>query len=729
MTVDNKSQQELQDTTAGLPAKGTSSFSLLIEFLGSMRLAIMLLVIIAVSAVIGTVLQQNKSYSDYISEFGSFWFEVFNALGLFDVYYSWWFIIILGFLVLSVSVCVVRYAPIMIREMREDRLTVKLLSLRAFKNNKEWQSNHSESETAAKAEEYLQSQGFKVKTKKQDGHTVVAAKQGHWNRLGYIFTHVAILLICLGGLIDGNIGLKFKELTGQVTIGKFNEPVNAKSILEISDSMSFRGKMDLAEGDSKENTFAIIQYRDGLLFQKLPFSVRLKEFKVFYYSTGMPKTFQSEIIVKDNDSGKEFSRKISVNHPLRHRGYAIYQSTFGDGGSLLKLNLTPMLSLKEKVIEKDIKIFRSYTLDVPAALAPNRIANKKQLEITGFKPINVIPAEKSKIEMPGKAVLQEHSTDVRVVRDKKFRNIGSSLTFKIRSANGQAQEYVNYGLPRVKDGVTYLISDMRPKLNLPIKRYFFPLDKNNSPKRYLMFRQMVLDRSQVKKLIQQYISQSGIGRQTQQPGNNKATNIQMKIAESINKMFYAFVRGGQDAVTQEMRKTFPTNLSPEKQKIAETQFTKTRTFFLSSIAGILRAVYYDALALEGYNNSDELTEFDKKFFVFSTQALLRSEDYPSPYFVQFTLKKHIESSGLQITRAPGTWFVYSGSGLLVIGIYMMFYVLLKRVWVYVYPANDNNGMNVVYAATCNRPDDSVAEYFTVLGEMCAKSIVDDKQQI
>ncbi len=722
MTVDNSSpEQEDNNQQGSSPSDKNSRFLIFIEFLGSMRLAIMLLVIIAISVVIGTVLQQNKTYNEYISEFGSFWFDVFNALGLFDVYYSWWFIFILGFLIVSISVCVYRYAPVMIREMREDRLGVKLISLRSFKNNKEWQSKDSESDTAEKAQAYLQSQGFKVKTKKQDGHTVVAAKQGHWNRLGYIFTHVAILLIFLGGLIDGNIGLKVKELTGQVKLGKFNQPVDPKSILEISDSISFRGKMELAEGNTKENSFAIIQYRDGILFQKLPFSVRLKEFKVFYYSTGMPKTFQSEIIVKDHDTGKEFSKKISVNHPLRYRGYAIYQATFGDGGSLIELNMTSMSSPEKKMVNKNIEIFKSYTLNFPAEPLLDIKADKKQLEITGFKPINVIPAEKLKLKSP-KLVSKAQITDVRVVRDKKFQNIGSSLTFKIRNADGQAQEYTNYGLPRIKDGVTYLISDMRPKLNLPPKRYFFPLDNNHSPKRYLVFRNLVFDRKRIKILAYQYLKQLGLGRRMEKTGENKASNINKQIGMTLQRLFYSFIQGGQDAVTKEMRKSLPQTLSPKNLEIAEAQLTKTRNFFLESIAGLLRAVYYEALSKEGYKNSDVLTDFDKKFFVFSTQALINSEDYPSPYFIQFTLKKHIESSGLQITRSPGEWFVYSGSALLVIGIYMMFYVLLKRVWVYVYSDKDKGAINVVFAASCNRPDDASDEYFSALGEVCKQSI-------
>ena len=52
----------------------TSAPSRLVEFLGTMNLAITLLVTLAVASVIGTVLQQNQPYTDYLLKFGPFWF-------------------------------------------------------------------------------------------------------------------------------------------------------------------------------------------------------------------------------------------------------------------------------------------------------------------------------------------------------------------------------------------------------------------------------------------------------------------------------------------------------------------------------------------------------------------------------------------------------------------------------------------------------------------------------
>ena len=82
--------------------------SVWLEFLGSMNLAITLLVAIAVASVVGAVLQQNQAYQDYVIKFGPFWFAVFDRPGLFNVYGAGWFMLILTFLVVSTSVCIYR---------------------------------------------------------------------------------------------------------------------------------------------------------------------------------------------------------------------------------------------------------------------------------------------------------------------------------------------------------------------------------------------------------------------------------------------------------------------------------------------------------------------------------------------------------------------------------------------------------------------------------------------
>ena len=91
------------------------------ELLSSMRFAISLLSILAVASIVGTVLKQAEPYNNYLIQLGPFWFEVYEKLGLYDVYHAAWFLLILSFLVVSTSVCITRNAPNFVREMKSFR--------------------------------------------------------------------------------------------------------------------------------------------------------------------------------------------------------------------------------------------------------------------------------------------------------------------------------------------------------------------------------------------------------------------------------------------------------------------------------------------------------------------------------------------------------------------------------------------------------------------------------
>src|SRR5271156_3428139 len=126
-------------TTSGIEVKsGQRPMRRTIELLSSMRFAIALLVVLSIASIIGTVLTQDDPYPNYVNQFGPFWADIFRSLGLYTVYGTWWFIIILLFLVVSVSLCVWRNGPKMIADMRSWKDRVREGSLRAFGHKAEY---------------------------------------------------------------------------------------------------------------------------------------------------------------------------------------------------------------------------------------------------------------------------------------------------------------------------------------------------------------------------------------------------------------------------------------------------------------------------------------------------------------------------------------------------------------------------------------------------------------
>ena len=173
---------------------------------------------------------------------------------------------------------------------------------------------------------------------RQDGDGVLlAAKKGSANRLGYVFAHAAMVIICIGGLLDSELPVRL-----QVMFGGKKPIVENMLISEVPESgrlsvnnPSFRASVLVPE-DGQAST-AVVMVGDGALVQPMPFTLKLKKFVVDYYSTGMPSRFASEVVVTDPDTGKSFESTIEVNEPLRFKGMTVYQSSFDDGGSTVAL--------------------------------------------------------------------------------------------------------------------------------------------------------------------------------------------------------------------------------------------------------------------------------------------------------------------------------------------------------------------------------------------------------
>src|SRR5437868_245805 len=282
----------METTTSGLQLKTDRRWLAdAVELVSSMRFAISLLSLIAIASVIGTVLKQNEPMTNYVNQFGPFWFEVFGKLGLYAVYSAWWFLLIMGFLVLSTSLCIIRNTPKMLKDMRSWRANVREQSLRNFHHKAEWLSATPIAALTQQLAARIAASGYKVKVVEKDQATLIAAKQGAANKWGYIFAHSAIVIICLGGLLDSDLPIRFQQwfygktpFSGNGVIAKIPE----QHRLGLGNP-TFRGNTLIPEGASS-NT-AIIAQPNGVLIQDLPFTIQLKKFVIEHYSTGMPKLF------------------------------------------------------------------------------------------------------------------------------------------------------------------------------------------------------------------------------------------------------------------------------------------------------------------------------------------------------------------------------------------------------------------------------------------------------
>jgi cytochrome c biogenesis protein len=646
-----------------------SAGGVLLEFLGSMNLAITLLVAIAFASVIGTVLQQNEPYQDYIIKFGPFWFEVYRALGLYDVYSASWFLIILAFLVVSTSVCVYRHAPQMVRDMRRFRLNVQQKSLRAFRQRAEWEAPRPPAESLEIAGAFLQAHGYRVRRRDDAGHSVLAAMKGSTNRLGYIFTHVAIVVICVGALLDGNMRLKLAEVTGNLRVETRDIP--ASQVPPISrlpaTNRSFRGNVTIPEGTAANVVF--INLRDGYVVQELPFTVEVEEFRVRYHDTGQPKSFESDLVIHDDDLEEPLRRTIAVNHPWIYKGHAIYQATFGDGGSKLSLRAWPLTAgVPRESFEFDGAIFQNLPLDTH--WGPITV------ELRDFQFFNINRVDDGEGE-------------------RQFRNFGPSFTFRLRNAAGEALEYINYMLPVEQEGRSFYLSGMRESLAEEFRYLHIPAGPDASLQRFLRFQDMLYDTDRVRGVAERTAGD------TLGEAGHADEGLVTSIAGTMVRLVALFGQGGFEALIADVEASVP-----------EEQRTQALNAYVKVLQNILGALYVELLQEEGVDLSVGITEADAHFFDDAVNAMAALPTYAAPFFLELASFEQVEATGLQITKAPGKNVVYLGFILLMFGVFMMFYVAHRRVWIWAEP--DNEGTRVLLAGTSNRDPRTFGEEFRQL---------------
>ena len=627
------------------------------ELLSSMRFAISLLSILAVASIIGTVLKQAEPYNNYVIQFGPFWFEAYEKLGLYDVYHAAWFLVILTFLVASTSVCIYRNAPNFAREMKSFREHVSEQSLNAFKHKHEVTTTQTPEALAASAQRYLEGQGYKVKNLPREEGVLLAAKAGSWNRVGYFLAHSAIVLICIGGLMDGNLIFKVQQLLGYKKIETRDIPQSqVPAISRLSPSNpSFRGSVQIPEGSSADVVF--LNVADGYLVQDLPFTVALKQFRIEHYTTGQPKNFESDIEIFDRSGKKIRDATIAVNHPLIQDGIAIYQASFADGGTRLSLRGWNLFAPTASSFPIEGTVHQNATL--------TSAAGDSTLEFIDFRPFNIE-------DMGGDAAPARDTMSVfggSSVGDKKhLRNVGPSFQYKLRDSRGQAREFSNYMLPLELDGRWYMMSGVRDAPNEAFRYLRMPLDAEGNLETFMRLRGALLNPALRPEIAANFARQA-------LPQNAWGTEIEGKLTTSAEQVLGLFAKGGFQPLGQFIEEKVP---AAEREKAAGTYLR------------ILELAGFEALKIANREANLPAPKPDDATNWLVRDTLNSVSDmfvYGAPIYLQLLHYDEVKASGLQLTRSPGKNVVYLGSLLLTLGVFFMLFVRERRVWLRIKPGH------------------------------------------
>ena len=682
-----------------------------IELLSSMRFSISLLTVICIASVIGTVVKQNEPINNYVNQFGPFWADVFGRVNLYTVYSAPWFLLILGFLVLSTSLCIARNTPKIVADWTQYKENLREQSLKAFAHK--GQATVAESHPAAlqRVSKLLTSQGWHAKVQTRDNGVMIAARKGRSNKVGYLAAHSAIVLICLGGLLDGDLVVKTQmALLGKSSFsgGGLIADVPPEHRMSVNNP-TFRGNLFVPEG--ARAGVAVLNMPGGVVLQDLSFDVELKKFVVEYYATGMPKLFASEIAIHDRASGKVTEHRVEVNKPVFHDGVALYQSSFDDGGSRVKLRGLPLGLGAPFEIEGAIGGKTELVSNGPKG------EEKVTLEFASLRVINVENMSAANAADFG----QGAATDVRKVdlvnsiesrlgsghkgKDKHLQNVGPSITYRLRDGAGQAREYQNYMAPVQLEGSNVFLIGVRDTPQDSFRYLRIPADDAGTIDGWVRLRQALDDPGLREQAARRYVA---IAAPADRPEIAEqltgTTRRALGLFAGSEKGKAAAVQGqtvnGLQALADFMESSVP---EAERLRVSEV------------LLRILNGSLFELLNLTREKAGLAPLKPGPEAEKFMTQAVTSLSDsyfYPAPLIFQLSDFTQVQASVFQVARAPGKTLVYLGAVALTLGIFMMLYVRDRRLWVWLQADGDDAGRTRISTAlsTTRRTLDGDAEF-------------------
>ncbi|MFH1058245.1 MAG: cytochrome c biogenesis protein ResB [Pseudomonadota bacterium] len=269
------------------------------EFFASVKLSFVLLLALALTSVLGTLLPQKEHTGVYVQQFGEAGARIILGLRLDDMYHAPWFLLLLALLAVNLLICSLNRLPATFKLMAKDpQADLK----RATPAQESFSLAGAPQAHLAAAEAALKSAVGPVTAGPVKDATVLFAQKGAWTRLGVYVVHLSVLVIMAGAIVGNIWGFK-----GRLNI---NQGATADHV-------------DLENGDQRP----------------LGFGLRLDKFAVSFYPDGMPSEYRSDVTFIENGQAVQ-QEVLRVNEPAERHGIDFYQSSYGQSVSKLVVNLT-----------------------------------------------------------------------------------------------------------------------------------------------------------------------------------------------------------------------------------------------------------------------------------------------------------------------------------------------------------------------------------------------------
>ncbi len=277
------------------------------NFFCSLKLTISLLIGLAAASSIGTVVPQNAPLMQYQKLYSDTTIRVFDNLNFFNMYHSWWFILLLYLLTLNLVACSLKRLPRDWKIFTKPTLVLDENMEKSMSLVRHLKMTGSPEKIRENMERFLRREFAAPVVTEGDGKVWLFAQKDIVSRLGVYVLHFSIIIIFIGALVGSYFGYKaFVNIPegGQTSTAYKRPPAGSMETPELLSQLAI----------------------------ELGFTVRCESFSVSYYDNGAPKEFKSVLTIVDKGNTIIDKRPVIVNSPLTYKGITFYQSSFSPAG-------------------------------------------------------------------------------------------------------------------------------------------------------------------------------------------------------------------------------------------------------------------------------------------------------------------------------------------------------------------------------------------------------------
>ncbi len=351
-------EETLKDRAARISrTKQVSIVNRILDFLSSVRFGVTLLCGLVLLALIGMlVVQQNvNGFDAYFASRTPAEKYIYGALGIFDIYHSWYFNFLLLVLSLNIILASIDRFPRAFSYIRAPKWTATRGWLLRQKQNAILHSTVDEKKQAEQVKEVFKANGFSAKITedvdvsyginadgRKDFSAIVSRRRlyvfgesGKWNRLGAYLVHVFLLTLFLGHFVALQTGFDADiKLTNETN----------PTLLNYARSVGVNAWQN-------NDTIELIQFnldQQERFNVKLPFTITCTDIEQDLIdpngSIEINNTLDWHTRIKiDDPIYGETIADVSLNRPFEYRGYRFFQASAITVGSarMMTLELTP----------------------------------------------------------------------------------------------------------------------------------------------------------------------------------------------------------------------------------------------------------------------------------------------------------------------------------------------------------------------------------------------------